>query len=264
MGFTVTLSFLLLTGLFHVEAHAVIGNHNLIGTVGFHRGDLHGSAVFLHADPVLYRIFHQWLDGEDRKFKIRGLDIVLHIQRIGKPQLFDIKIILKMLKLHLEGHRCLLFQCIHVRSEVLCKCDGRLFSRLRIDITEDRNRGQCIIDKVGPDLRDHDLDLCLKPFLLRPFPFAGDTDIFSRIMIDLQGQIGNGIRKVSQFILYSDPVHLSDDLRTVLVTGILQDRFLHFRSGTDRFSVKEDQQHRQNQGDPPDADDQSFSYRPGK
>ena len=80
---------------------------------------------------------------------------------------------------------------------------------------------------MRPDLRDHDLHLRVIELLLHP-------QILFGIEVDLQHQIGNDIRKVSDLVLHLDIVHFFNDHFRAFVIGVVDQRLLDLLDRLDR------------------------------
>ena len=184
---------LLLRG--RIKSDAVIRNDDFIGVIGLTRRNSDRAALFLHAYTVLNGVFYDRLDAELRQNKVRCLNIIFHIQLIAEAELFDVQILLQMLKLLRKRNGLCLLQRIHIPPQVLGKCHRCLLRGLGIDTAHHRDRRQGVVHKVRLYLRYHNADLCLVQFLLHLLVADGFEVLLSKVVHQTYDLIDHRDRK---------------------------------------------------------------------
>ena len=145
-----------------IKAAAVVSDRDLKAVVKLSCRYRHGSpAVLGFPYSVSDGVFYDRLQCERRKIKPGRLDVVNDLKRVVKPQLFDRKIRLGVLKLLGEADGNVGVQRIHISAQIGRKVNDRLLCHDRIAAAEIFDDRQRIEQKMRLYLAEHDIDLQL-------------------------------------------------------------------------------------------------------
>ena len=105
-----------------------------------------------------HRVFHKGLQGQGGDGKIRGRQLVHHIDPRAEAQLLQLQIIFAVGQLLGKGDRLPRRQGIHIAPQEHRKAVHRLFRPARVRGAQALDGGQRIVEEVGLDLAEHHRD----------------------------------------------------------------------------------------------------------